>query len=228
MNTSTKLKQLLTPDPTMGHCTEIMDGQEIVRLLFVYIGSGGKISDSQSFFPGVDNAFVTALRNRTLEASTSEEAVFNHHRLVDTHVVAKSNRTVHFEVVPDGIRSVGLVHRQKEMKAITDVKANGLCFRNEDVQEVLLKGGWAFPRLRGGLLGRKCAQWAVRLYNLDRDFERLLSLIFTALDTIFGCSLGQALVRGIAWEVADCIDEGTLRGCPQHIAKKRKRKASIN
>ena len=224
------IKQLVTPTATLSSSDEVVSSNEILRMLFVYIGSGGSITNKNSFFPGVDNENVTALRNRTLQPSANEEAIYNHHRLVDTNIVLKSNKKVHFTVVPNGVRSVGLIHRLKEMKAITHCETNGFFISTEDVSGVLLKGGWVFPRLTGlgAPIGRKCAQWAMRLYNLDRGFERLLSLIFTAIDTILGCVYARDIVKAIAWEVADYVDEGTLRGCPRHYKNTRKRKVSTN
>ena len=204
--TFSTLKNLLAPSPSMGRFTEAVDIPAVVRLLFVYIGSGGKIGHTHSYYPGVDNAHVTSYRNRTITAGRKEEAVYNHHRFVDVLVVSKSNMRVSMKVVDGGIRSVGLVHRPNEMKAISTMKANGITFAQDDVQEVLLKGGWAHPRLLGPgspLHGVKCGEWAVRLYNLDRDFERLLSVVFMALDGLFGGVFGCEFVKTIAWEVAD-------------------------
>ena len=88
-----RLYKLLTPSPSMGLFTEVVDENDILRLLFVYIGSG-KIVDAPYHFPGVDNENVTSLRNRTLKAVPYEENVYNHHRFIDGRVVSKSNTRV--------------------------------------------------------------------------------------------------------------------------------------
>lgn len=195
---------------------EVQDEGPLIRMLLVYIGQNGQLSNESSFFPGIDNASATSTRNRTLNMNERELTVYNHHRIFDAQVLSKTDQHILFEVIH--VRNAGLLVRNTELKSISQMVECGFQIAVSDIDSVLMNGGWVYPILPRG---KTCYTWALRLYHLDRQLDLITSIIYETLDAIFSESYNVSTIITFARVVCDYLDEGTLLACPDFLLKRR-------